>query len=112
MVNGKVQLEDIAREFNPIHDFDNVRFHNHINTDSLAEKARAQLHNLTFFPTLVKPLARGSIIGGIAGVAGAYLSDNTLYSGFMVGVNIVAYLDVQQYLMRGFYHYLKAQINP
>jgi len=58
-------LEKIANEINPLHDFDNIKFYNHIDKTSLSEKAKSQWKNLFFFTTLIKPLTRGTIMGGL-----------------------------------------------
>ena len=105
-------LENIVTELNPMHDFDNIKFHNHVNTDSLVEKAKAQLKNLSFFLTLVKPLARGGVIGGTVGAIGNYIAGNSPGEGFAYGAVIGAYLDFQQYMFRGLYYYVKEQFNP
>ena len=105
-------LENIVTELNWAHDFDNIRFYNHVNTDSLAEKAKAQLKNSAFFLTLVKPLARGGVIGGTIGTIGSLISGNSPGEGFVYGAVIGGYLDAQQYIFRGLYYYFKEQFNP
>ena len=57
-------LEELVREFNPLHDFDNIRFYNHYETTLLADKVQAQAKNAAFFLTLVKPLGRGAVVFG------------------------------------------------
>ena len=105
-------LEEIMTELNPLHDFDNIRFHNHVNTDSLAGKAKAQLKNLSFLLTSVKPFARGGVVGGIVGAFGNYIAGNSPGDGFVNGAFIGASLDFEQYMLRGLYYYAKKQFNP
>ena len=105
---GKL-LETIVIEINPLHDFDDIRFYNHMNTTSLAKKAKAQLKNLYFFLTLAKPLVRGCVIGGTIGTIGSLTSGNSPGEGVAHGVVIGGYLDFWQYMARGLYHYAREQ---
>ena len=105
-------LENIVIELDPRHDFDNIRFFNHVKTDSLAEKAIAQLKNSIFFLTLVKPLVRSGVVGGSLGALGNYIAGNSPVEGFEYGAVIGGYLDAKIYMIRGIYYYFKEQKNP
>jgi hypothetical protein len=103
-------LEKISRELNPIHDFDNIRFYNHVNVTSPQEKLRAQIKNLRFFLTLIKPIARGGIIGGMLGAAVNYFRGDSLLNGLDTGAWLGLTIDYSQYALRGLFRYIKAQI--
>ncbi len=103
-------LESVVTELNPVHDFYNIKFYKSANTNSLAEGAKVLTKNLSFFATLVKPLARGGVIGGTIGMIGSSISGNSLCEGFICGSLIGGCLDFQQYMIRGTYHYFRAQL--
>jgi len=58
---------------------------------------------------LVKPLARGGVIGGTIGTIGGWISGNSPCEGFICGSIIGGYLDFQQYMIRGLCNYFREQ---
>lgn len=105
-------LENIINELNPVHDFDNIKFYNHKHVQKVKKSAKRIGMNLYFFGTLVKPVTRGGIVGGSLGVlVSTILGDSPKY-GFFIGSIAGAYLDFQQYTLRGLYHYIQKETDP
>ena len=102
-------LQTLVNELNPLRDFNDIKFYNHLDIDSLEEKWEAQKKNLSFFPELAKPIVRGGFVGGVIGLMSGlmlnYSLGDTIYSGAVVG----ALFDFQQFGIRGVCHYLKVQ---
>ncbi|MBP7708705.1 hypothetical protein KA107_03390 [Candidatus Pacearchaeota archaeon] len=104
-------LDALAKEFNPLRDFENIQFYKHVGDRSLEEKMHAQLKNLSFFLTLVKPITRGSIIGATVGAIASLADSSSMGENVYNATVLFALLDCKQYMLRGMYHYLKKQFE-
>ena len=104
-------LEFIARESDPAHDFDDIRFYNQM-TGSIGERLVNQAKNLGLLFTMGKPALRGSMIGGTVGAISSLAGGGSPAEGMAKGAQIGAMIDLEQYFFRGVYRYLRTQICP
>lgn len=106
------RLDTIVRELNPAHDLEGFTFQSFLDAENSDEIMEAFRKNLAFIPYIVKPFARGSVIGGTMGAIGGYCTGHDPGQGFATAGLIGAFLDCSQYGLRGLYLYTKEQINP
>lgn len=104
-------LETIVHEFDYRHDFDDIKIYRNIGRESLDETREYTLKNMRSFLTLVKPIGRGLVVGGVVGLIYSLFSDvqfgECLESGAVLGL----YLDFNIYAYRYLFRYIKKQFD-
>lgn len=105
-------LEAIAKEFNPLHDFDRFRFYGmgdvYIEKDQ-SKRIERIASNGKFLLWTPKVMVRGILVGACMGGLAGILSDDLqsydeLYRGLAVGGSLGFQIDIMQYWIRGAFH--------
>jgi hypothetical protein len=97
-------LETLLREFNPMHDFDSIRYENPLNERTDTERLRVACMNALYVIGIVKPLIRGAVVGGTLGLV---LGREPDYMG--VAAVAGSSIDFFQYAIRNCYHLRKTR---
>lgn len=102
MVSIKKPLEIIAREMNPTHDLDMVRY----NERGIMENPFVVIYHF------VKHPVRGGLVGGAIGSLVSYVSGESPQTGLVSGARIGVSLDLGQYILRFMYKHITTAIPP
>lgn len=98
----------IGRELNPRYDFRNITFRRQPRAE---EEMRFEsfIHNTKNYIHIARPAGRGASIGGLVGVVVSAMNDFPLQDGFLIGSQLLLYVDVAQFCIRFGRGYIKAQ---
>lgn len=110
-------LETVARELNPLSDFDRFRFYNigeivlENDQSRRSERIRSNSRFLLWTPkVMVRGVVAGAVLGGLAGILSDNLSSyQDFYDSLFFGGYFGFWFDTLQYWTRGAYHLFKGK---